>query len=391
MRRFSAQYIITNNSDPLKRGIITTKDDGTILNVEDTSGDLSEQESVEFYNGIITPGFVNCHCHLELSHLKGLTVKHKGIGVFIEQIRSLGKKTDTDVKNAIIETDKEMQNEGVVLCADICNNSSSFETKKNSPIKYINLLEVFGIDNEGADKRINDILAVAKVAESMDLNYYIVPHSFYSMSLQLLRLLIEITGGNRITSIHFMESPEEKIFLNDHSGSLFDSYKRSGLLPLKLETTRNHSEGILNYITTSGNLILVHNTFVNHELISKVSARKNLFWCLCPSSNAYIENAMPPVNLLLDDCCEIVIGTDSLASNEKLSILNEMKILQNSFPSLSFEELIKWATINGAKALREDNNYGKIILGKKPGLNLIENVDLQNLKLMPESIVKKLI
>ena len=70
MKRFSAQYIITNSGPPLKRAIITTEDDGTVINIEDTHGELQEKHSVEFYNGIIIPGFVNCHCHLELSHMK---------------------------------------------------------------------------------------------------------------------------------------------------------------------------------------------------------------------------------------------------------------------------------------------------------------------------------
>ena len=70
MKRFSAQYIITNSGPSLKRAIITAEDDGTIINIEDTLGDLQEKHSVEFYNGIIIPGFVNCHCHLELSHMK---------------------------------------------------------------------------------------------------------------------------------------------------------------------------------------------------------------------------------------------------------------------------------------------------------------------------------
>ena len=82
MKRFSAQYIITNSGPPLKRAVITTEDDGTIINIEDTAGDLKEKHSVEFYNGIIIPGFVNCHCHLELSHMKGLITRKQWSGRF---------------------------------------------------------------------------------------------------------------------------------------------------------------------------------------------------------------------------------------------------------------------------------------------------------------------
>jgi cytosine/adenosine deaminase-related metal-dependent hydrolase len=120
-------------------------------------------------------------------------------------------------------------------------------------------------------------------------------------------------------------------------------------------------------------------------------ARGNLFWCLCPNSNLYIENRIPPLNLLIDEGCEIVIGTDSLASNSNLSILEELKTLQFNFPDIPVEDLLYWATMNGAKALKEEKRFGSIERGKKPGLLLLENVDLQNMKLLPESFVTRLI
>jgi cytosine/adenosine deaminase-related metal-dependent hydrolase len=93
----------------------------------------------------------------------------------------------------------------------------------------------------------------------------------------------------------------------------------------------------------------------------------------------------------LDEGCELVIGTDSLASNNKLSILEELKCLQFTYPSLSIPEMIRWATINGARALGMDEMYGKIEPGKRPGLLLLENVELINLKLLPDTTVKRLI
>lgn len=75
MKCFAAQYIITGTGKRLKRAVITTENDGTIISIEDTTGALKEKHSTEFYNGIIVPGFVNAHCHLELSHLKGRTKK----------------------------------------------------------------------------------------------------------------------------------------------------------------------------------------------------------------------------------------------------------------------------------------------------------------------------
>lgn len=391
MKRFAAQYIITNPGPPLKRAVITTEDDGTIVSIEKTSGDLKEIHSTEFYNGIIIPGFVNCHCHLELSHMKDYSSKGKGLGDFIEQIRSTRDYNKESVYSSTSSADNYMYKEGIVLCADVCNTSDSFNIKKQSRIRYINLLEVFGLDPEKAGRRMDDIIKVAETAKEMDLPYSLVPHSAYSMSLTLFRLLRNESLNNKITSIHFMESAGEEAFLKNQTGSLMSSYKRSGLIPSKLEIPGSHTDVVLNEITKSGNLILIHNTFVDRKTIRMVKERENLFWCLCPNSNIYIENQIPPLNLLMEEGCEIVIGTDSLASNTNLSILDELKTLQFNFPEIPIEDLVFWATINGAKALGEEEQYGSIEPGKKPGLLLLQNVDLQNMKLLHDSFVTRLI
>jgi len=320
MKRFSAQYVITGNQPPLKRAVITTDDDGRIISIEDTEGNLREQHSTEFYNGIIIPGFVNCHCHLELSHMKGIVPEGTGLGGFIEHIRSSREKNNDEIISAVFASDSYMHSSGIVLCADICNTTDTFAIKKESRIKYINLLEVFGIDPAKAGKRMNEIMTVAEKAKSMGLPYSLVPHSAYSMSLTLLRLLKKESHHNKVTSIHFMETEEEMMFLKEHTGPLQASYERSGLIPPVLETSTDHASVILNEITPSGNLILVHNTLADREIINAVNVRNNLFWCICPGSNIYIENKVPPIDLLIEENCDIVMGTDSLASNSTLKI-----------------------------------------------------------------------
>lgn len=391
MRRLSAQYIFTNDGPPLKRGIIETDDDGTVLSVTDTGGNPPEMESLEFYNGILIPGFVNCHCHLELSHMKGLIPEKSGLAQFLSLFRS-GRDADTAIiKHYASVTDDDMFRDGTLLCADICNTTNTFEIKKNSRIKYINLLEVFGIDPGKAGRRIDEIKAIAGIAASQGMAYSIVPHAAYSISLTLFRLLHAETISNRITSMHFMETRAEKQFLENHEGPLMDSYIESELISGTPETVRDHAAAILEEVTPSGNLIVVHNTFADMETIKKVSQRKNLYWCLCPNANLYIEDQLPPVRQLMEEKCNLVIGTDSLASNSRLSIIEELKTLQINFPDITLAEMIRWATINGAMALGDDDLYGSIRPGKKPGLLLVRELDLQELKLLPGSYVSRLV
>jgi len=391
MRRLSAHFIFTNNGPPLRKGIITAGEDGTILNVEDTGGLLQESPSVEFYNGIIAPGFVNCHCHLELSHLRNTIPEGKGLGGFLVELQNIRNSEKEIILSAAMASDRNMYIEGTDLCADICNTPLTFNLKKESRIRYINLLEVFATDPELASTRMKEILILAEECKTNGLPFSIVPHTVYAVSLPLFRLLKEITRENRVTSIHFMETEGEEAFLSDHSGPLVEIFKMAGMLPDELITPRDCVSAIIDELTPSGSLILVHNTYADRETVRKINKRGKVYWCLCPNANLHIENRLPPVTILSGEGCEIVIGTDSLASNERLNILSEMITLHKYFPGLQLEELIRWATLNGAKALGEDHTYGKIEAGKKPGLVLLENADLIDMKLTDETKILRLI
>jgi len=388
MKRFSAQLIFTNCGPPLKRGVITTDDDGTITGVEDTGGELTEREGIEFHNGIIVPGFINCHCHLELSGLLGRIPSGRGLGAFIYDIMSIRDRTGNGI--AAFKADTMLADGGVVLCADVCNTDATFELKTKSKIKYISLLEVLGTDRDNAPERFSESVRLSETARSLGLEHYVVPHSFYSLSLPLLRIVKSATASNRVTSIHFMESGAEEEFLANNSGEIMETFERSGS-GINIETVKDHASAVLDEITRSGNLILVHNTFAGRDTVRKLMKRDNLFWCLCPRSNLYIGNHLPQVEMLMEEGCRIVTGTDSLASNSSLSILEELKTLQDFLPSVPLETLVCWATLNGAKALCEEGTYGSIAPGKKPGLLFIQNADLANIRLTAESRVRRLI
>jgi len=140
-------------------------------------------------------------------------------------------------------------------------------------------------------------------------------------------------------------------------------------------------------------IILVHNTFSREDDIkfatSNQSWSEKIFFCFCVNANQYIENTMPPVELFRKHNCKIVLGTDSLASNHSLSILDEMKTISEHFPDIPFEELLQWSTINGAKALEIDKVAGSFTQGNIPGVILIENTE--GMKLVKQSSVRRIL
>ena len=130
--------------------------------------------------------------------------------------------------------------------------------------------------------------------------------------------------------------------------------------------------------------MLVHNTFTNkHDIEFAKLLHYQLFWCLCPNANLYIENTLPNINLLLEEGCNLTIGTDSLASNTSLSIFDEISTIIKHYPAIKLEHLLRAATFNGAKFLGIENDFGLIEKNKNPGINLIKkNKGIYSVKIL---------
>jgi cytosine/adenosine deaminase-related metal-dependent hydrolase len=94
---------------------------------------------------------------------------------------------------------------------------------------------------------------------------------------------------------------------------------------------------------------------------------------LCANANLYIENKMPPVQMLIDHGVELTLGTDSYSSNWQLSIAAEIRTIKERLPEIPLEQILKWATINGARALDRADELGSFEKGKKPGIVLLDN------------------
>ncbi len=122
------------------------------------------------------------------------------------------------------------------------------------------------------------------------------------------------------------------------------------------------------------NMLLVHNTFASQEDLNIAQkSHPHLYWCLCPNANLYIENTLPDTAILSGSGCTLTLGTDSLASNSGLSVINEINCLLAYKPAIPLELLLKAATYNGATFLGMENTYGLLEKGKNPGINVISN------------------
>ena len=390
MRKLSANYIFDGNGKFYKNGILHIDDTGKVLQLIDTKGVLQEENQLEFYNGIICPGFVNTHCHLELSSLEGKLSQKNTLPGFITEIMSL--KQDLE-KSAIEKADRLMQNNGIVAVGDISNSGISFETKQQSKIKYHTFIELISPDNNKAYEALEYGKDLRNKANEYKLKNSLVPHATYSVSQKLLQLITEIAyNENAIISFHNQETESENQMFLEAKGDLLETLKNINDFYKNFKPTYfNSLPSTMVHLPKCNKTILVHNTFASAKDIKWVKDyTDHAFWCLCPNANLYIEDKLPDINLLKNSDIKICLGTDSFASNINLSILDEMKTISNNF-DVDLSDLLKWATINGAEALDLHFSIGSFDEGKIPGVNLIENVDLKNLKLKDDSSIKLLV
>jgi cytosine/adenosine deaminase-related metal-dependent hydrolase len=313
---------------------------------------------------------------------------------FVEKIIP-GRKAGAEVIQAAIDNaDLEMRREGIVAVGDICNTSDTFETKAHSPIYYHSFIEVFGTSETSAHNiyRHGQNL-VQNAYQKFSLKASITPHASYSLGNQLFTLIREGRNSDeQMLSVHNQESSFENDLISNASGELYDTFVNLGFdMSSKTPQKKNSLPWLMEQLPKNVRTLLVHNIYTNQKDIRESGAENaDIYWVLCPKSNYYIGGVYPGKYLMERFSQRICIGTDSLASNDKLSILEEMFILQNNYPEIPLADLLSWANINGSRALGIEKWCGSFEPGKKPGVLLIENVDVLNLRLKKDSSVKVL-
>jgi cytosine/adenosine deaminase-related metal-dependent hydrolase len=371
--KFSADNIF-DGAEMLENKVLVTNGQGVIETIIDKQ---EAGEDVQYFSGILSPGFINCHCHLELSHMKGLIPEQTGLVDFVMTVMSRRNFEQEQILDAITKAEKEMMANGIVAVGDICNTTNTIQQKQQNNLHYYNFIEATGFVPQFANARFEQTKNVydqfSLQLSAFDFQYAIVPHAPYSTSLALMQLINEEATGKTI-SIHNQESKEEDAFFitgESKFRKLFETfnidisfYKPSG---------KSSLQTYLPTLNKAKNLLLVHDSFTSIGDIHFIQqTNQSIFVCLCPNANIYIENVLPNIDSFINNNLNIVVGTDSLASNHQLNIREELKTIRKQYPSISITQLLQWATSNGAKALQMNDMLGSFEKGKQPGIVLID-------------------
>ncbi len=391
MQKIAADYVFPVSDSPIKNGVIVLDDDGKILELGKAKD--HDPSSMDSYIGALVPGFVNTHCHLELSHMKGKVDTGTGLLPFIKNVVTSRESPMEEILNAIKKGDAEMKEEGIVAVGDISNKADTAAVKENSKIRYYTFVEMFDFLQESqAATTYEQYKAVFESQSSNNgnkLSY--VPHAPYTVSKALFNIIRNQNASNTTVSIHNQETPHEDNLLLKKEGGFIEFFGGFGM---SMDNFKPSGKTAIHYALENLNpdcrTLFVHNTMTEAEDIKAAHEWSDkVYWATCANANLYIENRLPNYKTFIDNNAKMTIGTDSLTSNWRLSILDEMKTIARFQSYIDFETMLQWATLNGAEALGFEEDLGSFEKGKKPGVNLLNlNSDL---KITGQTRVEKLV
>ena len=379
MRRIAAKYLYTLVSpEPVLNGFVEMEDDGTVVRTGVCADPAAEPE---FYDGAIAPGFVNAHCHVELSSMKGLFRRGTGMAGFIDQINELRDTKPREQKlRDLGEAMDSLWEQGVVAMADISNCADSFAVKARHPMYTRTFLEVFGTEPEDCEAVMDGVRKLKEVADGFGIDAAPTPHACYTMSPELVTAVSVEGLKSGFLSFHSEETEEEEEMLKFGSGKMWENRVKAGMSVPPV----TGKSSLLYFIDRllaghpapfDEHILLVHECCMDQEGIDAVKAvMHHPFVAVCPLSNLFIHNTLPPIDLMRRNGLKVCVGTDSLSSNDDLNIVDELFCLQRNFPEVPLGELLTWASRNGAEFLARPE-FGALEPGKRPGLVLIDNLD----------------
>ena len=399
-RKFQADLLFTGLDMLDDRSVLVTDSSGKI---EDIVPAALAGDNIEKFDGILSPGFVNAHCHVELSHMKGVIPEGTGLVDFLIKVIKERSFPQEIIEEAMQKAIIELHSTGTVGVADICNTSHSLTAKKSSSLSWHNFIEVIGFSNKPEDRfafaskllrefEINGQF-IHQYVTPLTTNASITPHAPYSVSEELFRLINNACGS--IITIHNQEAGTENDLYINKTGKMLHLYEALNIDAAFFQPSGKSSlQTYLAFLDHPSNVLLVHNTFTSAadlQFIKYLSAQtaQRFFFVSCINANLYIESRVPPIPLLKEYGSTICLGTDSYASNHSLNMLDEMKSIQHHFPSISLQEMLTWSTLNGATALMMESVLGSFEKGKHPGIVHVSN--LKNGKLGADSISKRVL
>jgi len=344
--------------------------DGRIVDIGQRREILAKYPGTEerCYPGLLLPGLINAHIHLELSHLRDIPapLPHH---TFTDWIAGLLAKRSTDHTSreerldAVSALLRDQHASGVVLVADTGNECfAELDKSAEDWPEILRMLEYLGPDRQGDE-------AARRAIEDLEGSVAVTGHAPYSTRPELLQYIKERCWRlQQIFSIHTAEHSAELQFLHSRTGIFRDFLEKRNRWDGSFGHTKEGCSGTIDYYNRLGLLddwtLMVHCVHVSAAEL-QLAARRGAHICLCPGSNRFLKVGTAPVTLMVKAGILPALGTDSYASNPAIDLWREMQLLAGDHPDLPPERILAMATLGGAQALHVEQDFGSIEPGRK--------------------------
>ena len=379
VRVLTADLVFPGEGDAIGDGAVVVDQAGVVVDVGRASDVLPRHAgaAVERFAGLLAPGLVNAHTHVELSHLRGKVAGGAGFTTWVERfLVARADATDDDVARGVDVGVRELRASGTVAVGDVSNTLVAVHALARARIGGAVFHEVYGYDRARAVARLEGLTRerdeVVGAWPTDDLSYAPAPHTLSTTHPDVVRAALrEARALSRVTSVHLAEHPAEREFLERGTGPTMAFATRLGIdlvsfpIPRISPIAYARELGVL----APGTLV-VHLTTATREELDVVAA-SGASVVLCPRSNLMIEVRLPPVLDVLAAGIRPALGTDSLASNASLDVLSEAKAVSERFPAIAARDVWRMATQSGADALGR-RDLGRFVVGARPGVLFVE-------------------
>ena len=365
---YRADYVLAEADLLLQDAAVHVCDPGRICRVEPWNKVSSgpDVEVVDWGSAVLVPGLVNAHTHLELTRLHNkLTSLHSFTQWLSEVIRRRRDWTDEDYAESVRKGAQMALASGTTLVGDISASGISGTALSGQRLRRVLFEETLGLAPAAAGPALASLEArLGRLGYDPLLTRAVSPHSPYSVSPDLFRAAAALSRRDSLPlAIHLAETRGEIELLLSGTGEFREFLSQLGVLP---EGWSPPGLGPVQYLASLGLLpqspLLIHCNYLDADSIARIlQCRCSVVYC--PRSHAFFGHDSHPVRELLDAGINVALGTDSLASNDSLSMLEEIRFLYRSRKDLKSEEILRMATLNGAAALDFGGTLGRLRRG----------------------------
>jgi cytosine/adenosine deaminase-related metal-dependent hydrolase len=365
-----ARVVVTMDGPPIDNGAVAVSGD-QIVDVGEfskVSKRHSNQAIVDLGDQALLPGLINAHCHLDYTCLRGKIPPQKSFADWIRVINTeKAKLSPADCVRSINEGFAEAKRFGTTTIA----NLTAFPEligQINRPIRTWWFAELIDVRDPSRAKELVD-LAVEQLKSQE--RWGLAPHALFTASADLYRRCRQVAQRDKILlTTHLAESREEVSMFRDRKGPLYEFLQGIGreMSDLGHGTPVSRLSEIIRDSSASfgmtENWLLVHmNELEENDFDQLAGSTSKASIVHCPRSHKYFDHSLFQYHKLHGCGFKVCLGTDSLASNDDLSLFAEMRAYQKEFPNVSAEEILEMVTTNPARALRQQDRLGKIRSG----------------------------